>query len=142
MTKQTGIEIEGFQKAVTPNVTGNENAGEFITPETGTIVEGRIVRAFLYRSGKKGQKDQVCYAIQNGDETPVIVSEKAAFKEAIRKLRLNDEIKLIFKTKVEIPNSTNEMWEVDFFFKSNKGPIKLMDVLMADYERLESASPF
>ena len=149
-----GFQVEGFEKAHTVPATDNAESGEWITPDEGTLLEGKIERAFLFDNERdpKG-KPRVAYAIRcyedsEGNAPLYLISERASYADAMRKRCIGDEIKLLFSKKVDLLNAKgqpngNTMWETEFLYKNAKPRGEsVVKLLMAEYEARANALPF
>lgn len=148
MAKTPSIEIEGFEKQQT--IAASEQEGgeaEWITPDKGTTVQGKLTRTFLFKNTtNEGKPFQAAYEFTDADGHKWLLSERAAYKDAIRECHIGDEVIIIFKDCVEVPGKgKREMWEVDFYTKQadkkSRGK-NVLDILKVDYKRQLEATPF
>ncbi len=79
--------------------TAGDLDGEWVTPGVGTVIQGRLVKAFTY-DGDNGL--QAAYGVRDAAGDLWLFSERASYREAMRQQRLGSEIFLSFNEKVDI----------------------------------------
>lgn len=113
--------------------TAGDLEGEFVDPQEGLTVEGRLKRAFA-TEGEYGI--QAAYALEgrwylkNGKgeeattgEGTILIGEKAFFRDAIRDEKLGTNIRVVFNEKVPLEKKGKKtgqtMWRGDFFSRAD-----------------------
>lgn len=88
----------------------------WVTPEEGLKVRGTLTRAFFFTSQNGTSAAYELTAIAGETITRSLVSEKAAFKELIRRCGEHDEIEIEFVKKEGLIERSDgrEMWTVNF----------------------------
>lgn len=99
--------------------------GEWVEVKEGLKLEGELVRAFATMNEESGQP-RACYAIKGTQSWPggavaegvFLLGERAAFKQAIRELRLGTSVRITFLTKEPVlangKKTGREMWKMKF----------------------------
>ena len=70
--------------------------GEWITPEAGTVVKGKLSRAFYFTSNSG---TTAAYSVTDDKGEEKLVSERASYKKMIREMRQGTTIRLTFLAK-------------------------------------------
>lgn len=118
----------------------------WITPDTGTTIQGELVRAFVQADEKSKKTFRASYVVRDEETGQLLAfSERAAFKDAIRKCFLGQVIRLTWLGK-DIIGRGREVWRVEMAAKAppkDRRPIE--KALWASYNeavKRGDATPF
>ena len=110
--------------------------GEWVEAKPGLSVEGELLRAFATLNEEDGMP-RACYAVKGtmtwpgakegapkaSAEGTFLFGERAAFKQAIRELKLGTHVRLTFLSKEPVlangKKTNREMWRMKFQSKRN-----------------------
>lgn len=94
--------------------------GEWVEPAPGVELEGVLERAFAMKDENNPGQFRACYSYRDAKGDVWLFGERAAFKDAIRALRITTPIRIKFLKKVELENAKGKKtgktpWRVEFF---------------------------
>jgi hypothetical protein len=102
--------------------TAGQLDGEWVQPVVGTVVSGKLVRAFQVKQAD-GEVTNA-YGIRDDDNAVWLVGERAAFAAAIQATRLGTDVFLRFDGKEALEDKAGRktgrtIWRVTFATKRN-----------------------
>ena len=106
--------------------------GEWVKPVPGVVIEGKLERVFTVE--QDDGSTSVAYAFRDVDGEVWCVGEKAAFRAAIRSMKLGTTCRLEFIEKVDIKNKQGgktgkQAWKIDFRSKRDGAGITVEQAL-------------
>lgn len=141
-TKKSKVQnAEGFYVEETADGADQFDPSTWVEPAEGTVVEGTLMKAFVMRDdlGKNPNKPfRAAYVIKDGQGNDWVVGEKAAFAQAIRKLKLGTDLRLEFLGKEKVEGTSKTIWRVKFTSRRNGVGETAMDALKASVEELQA----
>jgi hypothetical protein len=115
--------------------TAGQLDGEWVAPTVGTVITGKLARAFQVTQAD-GEVTNA-YGIRHDDGTVSLVGERAAFADAIQGTRLGTDVWLRFDGKEQLEDKAGRrtgrtIWRVTFATKRNGKGALVSEALVAN----------
>lgn len=120
--------LEGYEQVDT-----DMSSGEWVTPAPGTVVHGRLKKAFFFEGGDYGRS--VGYEFLKADGESVLVSKRAFFSSAMSDCKIGDVVRIKFNEEVPVLNKEGKqkgkqtMWVGTFQVKREGSGLPVSAIL-------------